>query len=933
MRKTAFLAAAATVAGGLVAVLSPPTPAVALTETANVLVTNQYAGSTCGAYNHQIQIANAFTGALVQDLNSPSTAFQIPNDAKPFDLNRKIVALWGGDSTMTGSNGIGVYDRTTNAWTQSIATPSFERGANGAHAIAVLPDGYFAVALTGQLNAAGSGFVVVVSPTGSVVDSDALPSAHGVEYDGGRNAVFAVGLDDIRKYTYDTVTHQLVQLTVYDLPGTAPGGHDLRRRRTDSSYFVTTNSHAYTFNPDAGTFAEILKGGAAMSGVKSFDQRFDGITEYSYYQSNQFNFLDRAAVTSSVCLSGYKHGRFVYAPGDQVYPEDTASTTPPPATTGIGFGFPIDSVDEVQGAGADLTYGSYWEGQWVTTYGWGGLDTMLDQSIAQGVTPVIQWYYWGDAISDTCYRTGCGSKNKTEWDTLAGQLRDHVAAKMQGRTAIVVLETEWHKNGMEDETTFDGWLRNQMDVLRASNASGQAIKVALGWGHWASEPAYTTYTAAAQYADYNGTMILFSCLRDGFTNMNNSVSKVVTNATTLNTKYGKPVLVDDFALSTYSGASSGDPAYSTAPTPKDCDGTNYETLQETKYQEIFDRKAELKAAGVFGFVFRAYFDDWNRDPAGDYHLIAERWFGIVRDTASDPIRYKAAYDNVINGIKAEAGGAPPSSGGGGGTPPPTTGAEWAQEAESFATKPVGGQCTNSTASGGLCWNVWSNGTISTTLTAATAGVKHVAVRALGDPAAGVWPAMKVRVDGTQVMSVTVGTDQWTWYAAAVTLTAGSHTLDVEYTNDANVNGDDRNLLVDLAQVDPASRSWTQEAESFTTKTAGGNTPSTGASGGAYWNLWSNGYLETAMSVPYASQHEIEVVARGDVAGGVWPQMKVYVDGTLVSTQTVATTTWTTYPVRAVIGGGTHTLRIEFTNDAMVGTEDRNLKLDLASLYT
>jgi hypothetical protein len=184
-----------------------------------------------------------------------------------------------------------------------------------------------------------------------------------------------------------------------------------------------------------------------------------------------------------------------------------------------------------------------------------------------------------------------------------------------------------------------------------------------------------------------------------------------------------------------------------------------------------------------------------------------------------------------------------------------------------------------------------------------------------------------------VMSVSVGTDQWTWYGAAVTLTAGSHTLDVEYTNDANVNGDDRNLLVDVAQVDPASRSWTQEAESFTTKTAGGNTPSTGASGGAYWNLWSNGYIETAMSVPYTSQHEIEVVARGDVAGGIWPQMKVYVDGTLVSTQTVATTTWTTYPIRAVIGGGTHTLRIEFTNDAMVGTEDRNLKLDLASLYT
>jgi hypothetical protein len=43
-----------------------------------------------------------------------------------------------------------------------------------------------------------------------------------------------------------------------------------------------------------------------------------------------------------------------------------------------------------------------------------------------------------------------------------------------------------------------------------------------------------------------------------------------------------------------------------------------------------------------------------------------------------------------------------------------------------------------------------------------------------------------------------------------------------------------------------------------------------------------------------AQHDVEPSwARGDVAGGIWPQMKVYVDGTLVLTQTVSvTTTWT-----------------------------------------
>lgn len=263
----------------------------------------------------------------------------------------------------------------------------------------------------------------------------------------------------------------------------------------------------------------------------------------------------------------------------------------------------------------------------------------------------------------------------------------------------------------------------------------------------------------------------------------------------------------------------------------------------------------------------------------------------------------------------------------------STSSEWRQEAEAFATRPVGGSCTSSTASGGTCWNIWSNGSISTTTASLTAQTKRVTVSALGDPAGGVWPQMKVYVDGTQVMDVAVSQDVWRSYSAAITLPAGTHTIQVQYTNDGSVDGNDRNLLVDYASVSNAPQTWFQEVESFTTRTAGGLTPSGGASGSAYWNLWSNGYVEHAISAPYASQHEIRVVARGDVAGGVWPQMKVYVDGALVLTQTVATTTWTSYPIRRVLSAGSHTLRVEFTNDAMIGTEDRNLKLDYAALYS
>ena len=930
MRRTASLAAAALVAAGL-GVAAPVTPAVAVTETSNILVTNQYFDSTCGSTNHQIQIANAFTGALVQDLNSPNSAWQIPNEAKPFDLNRKVVALWGGSSSTSGTAGIGVYDRTTNAWTTSIPLTNVERGANGPHSITVLPDGYFAIAETGQYNGAGSGWILVISPSGTVTDSEALTSAHGVEYDGSRNAVFAVGYNDLRKYTYSTTSHTLTQAASYDLPGTDPGGHDLRRRRTDNDYMLTVNAQGHVFDPETGAFSSLNKssGSNVGSGVKSVDTRFDGVTEYSYYQDNRFLFFDRGATTAQFCLSGYKQGRWIYAAGEQVFSEDTPGGTPQPVSSGIGYGFPMDHVASVQAAGADLAYGSFWIGQWVTSSGWGGLRSWLDKAIANNVTPVIQWYYWGDAISDTCYQSGCGSKNKTEWDSLAATLRNEIAAKMQGRKAIVVLETEWHKNGMSNETTFDGWLRNQMDILRSDTT--EDIDVALGWGHWADSTAYTTFTQAGQYADMNSTMILFSCIRETRAKYTGAVDEVTADANELKTRFGKPVIVSDFGLSSYSGASTGDPAYSTANSPKDCiDSDNYETLQEAEYAEIFTDKTALANAGVTAFVFRAYNDDWNRDPNGDYHMIAERWFGIVHDTANDPIRYKASYDDVINGIKGESGEAPPDPGP---TTPPPPGSEWAQEAESFSSRPVGGQCSYTTASGGLCWNIWSNGTISTSLTVATAGVKRITVRAHGDPAGGVWPIMKVRVGGTEIMNLAIPTDQWADYGAAITLAAGSHTLEIEYTNDGSVNGNDRNLLVDVARMDPATRSWFTEAEDFATKTAGQEVTGSGNSGNAYWNLWSNGYIETPMQVPYTSQHQIHVSARGDVAGGVWPQMKVYVDGTLVLTQTVNVTSWTTYAIRRTLTGGTHTIKIEFTNDGIVGSEDRNLKIDRSSLYT
>ena len=333
VRSLALLAVVA--AGAVVAVPSPPAEAV--TETSEILVTSQYGGAGC-ANNQRLIVANPFTGNLISNRGTPNTNFDQLNEAKPYSSNSKIVALWGGSNTTDKRAGVGVYDRVASAWTTSFFIPTtFQVGSNSPHSITVLPDGWFAVAQVGTISgASGSGFVVLFSPTGVKGNHYPLSSAHGVEYDprNGGN-VYAVGANDLMKYTYDSVNHTLTTVTTYDLPGTGPGGHDLRRRRNDNKYSVTTNVGSHIFDPANGSFSTLTRtdGSALGGGVKSIDQRFDGVTEYNYYDQNPdvFRFLDGTGHNATFCTNFYKAGRWLYAIGDPDFNGD--GTPPPPATT------------------------------------------------------------------------------------------------------------------------------------------------------------------------------------------------------------------------------------------------------------------------------------------------------------------------------------------------------------------------------------------------------------------------------------------------------------------------------------------------------------------------------------------------------------------------------------------------------------------------
>ncbi len=126
---------------------------------------------------------------------------------------------------------------------------------------------------------------------------------------------------------------------------------------------------------------------------------------------------------------------------------------------------------------------------------------------------------------------------------------------------------------------------------------------------------------------------------------------------------------------------------------------------------------------------------------------------------------------------------------------------------------------------------------------------------------------------------------------------------------------------------PGPGPGSKEAEAFAIRTAGGRGTSGGASGGAFWNLWSNGHIQDTLTAGEPS--DLVIKAAGTPAAGTWPTMSVSVDGATVATRTVSSGSFSTYTIPG-IATGNHPVRIAFTNDAVIGGEDRNLHLDVVS---
>lgn len=655
----------------------------------------------------------------------------------------------------------------------------------------------------------------------------------------------------------------------------------------------------------------------------------------------------------------------------------------PPGGPPLRFGFAMGSVAELTAADVPLTYGSFWVGAWTAKSGWGYAASELDRARAANVTPVVNWWYWGDDISPSCVENGCWSslhgvwKDKATWQRMSAELADVVATKMEGREAIVVLENEFNKNGIATHEPFDGYLAEQAAIFHA-----RGIKTVVGFGFWGSDR-WANFDRAVAASDYAGTMMLRSSLRHA-SSYDSSAQDLLVAAQKLQTTFGKRVLLYDFALSSY-------------PEP------DYALRQEAQLRALFGLMPDLRAANVEGVLFRHLYDNPNFDTR-NYNGEAERWWGLKHADGSA----KPAFDDAVAGIHEEAvhlrelGWTLPAGGAAETTllawkdawydvrieatgaapvtvsvdgvavaavapgaslllpldagrhtlrvsaaaatavarltwddapaPPDAPPLPGAREAEDFETKSTGGRYASPAASGGAGWNLWSNGHVEQRFRTDAAREVLVTVVAAGDLAGTEAPRMELTVNGMPAAAWSVPAADLRPYRARVLVPEGDVALRVAFVNDWYGGGKDRNLRVDAVRAEAAPlRVWTQEAEAFATKSTGGSYPDAAASGGAGWNLWSNGHVQTTFWTGLAGPQELRVVAKGDYAKG-WPLMRVYVDGVKVGEWTVASSTYQTYAVSRDLAAGSHTLRVEFVNDYKAGSADRNLRVDAASVW-
>jgi len=204
---------------------------------------------------------------------------------------------------------------------------------------------------------------------------------------------------------------------------------------------------------------------------------------------------------------------------------------------------------------------------------------------------------------------------------------------------------------------------------------------------------------------------------------------------------------------------------------------------------------------------------------------------------------------------------------------------------------------------------------------------RLTVRASGRLAANVGPILQLRVDGVVVGSTEVRSTTLADYSFPVLPMRPGSLVEVAYTNDAVVNGEDRDLNI----------AYLISGKTFLLPTAPGVVYDQGSGAAAFdgantlpgrATLTVNGALRGTWPVANMTD-TVTVRARGSLAANVGPMMHVLVDGVVVGSTEVRNTDFADFSfATAPLQPGSQ-VDVAFTNDAVINGEDRNLYLAYA----
>ncbi|SMF88442.1 endoglucanase [Azospirillum oryzae] len=220
-----------------------------------------------------------------------------------------------------------------------------------------------------------------------------------------------------------------------------------------------------------------------------------------------------------------------------------------------------------------------------------------------------------------------------------------------------------------------------------------------------------------------------------------------------------------------------------------------------------------------------------------------------------------------------------------------------------------------------------------TATNSTSTATSIVVNAQGTAAGGKNAHFTLLVDGQKVGEGTVDADSKDFTFTTALDATSAHKVQVQYDNDAVVDGTDRNLQVNTITINGHAVEPTDSIVSYDRGALDGKDMIDGQS-----DMWWNGSLVVDADKSYfatpsastsasttAAQNVITVNAAASTAGGEGAHFTVLVDGKEIGEGTATDTAAKDFSfTTSLTQDAAHTVQVKYDNDAIVDGIDRNL---------